>query len=396
MILDSSFPPDSRVENEAISLIKAGYEVHLFSLCYKKLSPQKEIINGIQVHRYYAGKFIYKLSALAYTFSFYHRLIESRIKDFLLKNRISAIHVHDMVVAEAVFNVNKKLKIPLVLDLHENRPEIMRYYSHVNSFSGRFLINLKYWKKKQNELITKADRVIVVTEEAKKKVIEETASDPDKIHVVPNTVSPEIFYSYPVKEEIIKKYASYFTVLYTGDTGIRRGTDTAIEAVHKLVHKIPNVRLVFVGRSKNDDVILKSLAKKLGVEKYVDFCGWQDVSLFPSYILASDVCTSPLHRNPHHDTTYANKIFQYMAMGKPLLVSDCPPQAAIVEKENCGLIHMAGDAVDMAEKILYLFENPQEARAMGENAKKALNEKYTWEILSQNLIRLYDRLKVKS
>ena len=46
--------------------------------------------------------------------------------------------------------------------------------------------------------------------------------------------------------------------------------------------------------------------------------------------MASAVCISPLLRNLHHDTTYANKIFQYMALAKPLLVSDATAQKNII------------------------------------------------------------------
>ena len=48
MVLDAEFPPDSRVENEAVSLIGAGHEVHLFSLNYGS-HPDYEEINGIHV-----------------------------------------------------------------------------------------------------------------------------------------------------------------------------------------------------------------------------------------------------------------------------------------------------------------------------------------------------------
>ena len=52
MILDKVFPPDPRVENEAISLINAGHEVFLFCLSYKGTSAKNESINEIQVKRY--------------------------------------------------------------------------------------------------------------------------------------------------------------------------------------------------------------------------------------------------------------------------------------------------------------------------------------------------------
>ena len=74
--------------------------------------------------------------------------------------------------------------------------------------------------------------------------------------------------------------------------------------------KITNVKLVIVGKNTSDP-ILKQQVESLNLNDIVDFEGWQDVSLFPSYIKASEICISPLHRNIQHDVAYANKIFQY-------------------------------------------------------------------------------------
>jgi len=71
MFLDKDFPPDVRVENEAYTLIEAGYRVLLFVLSYKKTNPYEKI-NGIEIHRYFGNKFLYKLSALAFTFPLFH------------------------------------------------------------------------------------------------------------------------------------------------------------------------------------------------------------------------------------------------------------------------------------------------------------------------------------
>jgi hypothetical protein len=68
MILDKTFPPDPRVENEAISLIKSGNEVYLFCLSYNK--NEDVVVNEIKVKRYLSNKLEYKLSALEYTFLF--------------------------------------------------------------------------------------------------------------------------------------------------------------------------------------------------------------------------------------------------------------------------------------------------------------------------------------
>ncbi|MDQ3534685.1 MAG: glycosyltransferase family 4 protein [Bacteroidota bacterium] len=393
MILDNSFPPDPRVENEAVSLIKEGHEVYLFSLCYNR-NKTSEVIKGIQVKRYPAGKIIYKLSALAYTFPFYHQMVTPKISDFIRKNNIEILHIHDMVIAEAVFKVNNQYKLPVVLDLHENRPAIMRFYNYVNKFPGKYLINLDKWEKKQKDFLKKADKVILVTKEAKFDFVQKYNLNPKKIIAVPNTTITEIFYNYPIEQDIIDRFTGSFNILYLGDTGIRRGTDLAIKALALLKDKIKNPKLIFVGKSK-EDIILKALAKELSVDDMVVFEGWQDLSKFPSYILASDVCISPLCRNIHHDTTYANKIFQYMAMGKPVVVSNCEAQAKVIEEENCGLVHEAGKKKDLADKIFKLYKKPALRTEMGNNARSAVSKKYNWSITSKELLKLYENLGEK-
>ena len=125
MILDKVFPPDPRVENEAISLIENGHEVFLFCLKYENENEngtESEVIKGIQVKRYKSSKLIYKLSALAYTIPEYTFIMAKKITAFFDENNIEVIHIHDMQIAEAVLKANKKLQLKTVLDLHEISP----------------------------------------------------------------------------------------------------------------------------------------------------------------------------------------------------------------------------------------------------------------------------------
>lgn len=393
MFLDQSFPPDSRVENEAYSLIKAGHEVHLFSLDYQKHSSQKETIKGIEVHRYPVGKIVYKLSALAYALPFYHSIIRKKVNQFLRSVNPEAIHIHDMIIAQPVMDANdcQPKRCHVTLDLHENRPEIMQFYPHLKKFPGKFLIKIDTWKHKQHELMMRADKVILVTEEAVSQAIAETGLPRSRFVVVPNTIEKDIFFDYKIEKRIVRRFKKGFDIVYLGDTGLRRGTDTAIYALRRLIEKVPQAQLILVGKS-TEDVVLRRLTKDLGLSAHVLFEGWQDVSLFPSYIHGAEVCISPLHRNLHHDTTYANKIFQYMAGSRPLLVSDCPAQANVVNKTECGLVFEAGNAEDMANCLLQLYNNPVQARQMGKNGLAAVNEHYQWEATSKGLIDLYQQL----
>ena len=133
MILDDVFPPDPRVENEAITLINSGHDVFLFCLTYGN-QKLHENINGIQIRRYKSNKLIYKLSALSCDFFLYRMIMKSKISDFIKKNSIETLHIHDIRIANAVFSSNKKYQLKIVLDLHDNIPENMKFYPHLHTF----------------------------------------------------------------------------------------------------------------------------------------------------------------------------------------------------------------------------------------------------------------------
>ena len=391
MILDYTFPPDPRVENEAVALIKDGHEVFLFSLKYLN-ELDFEVISGIKVCRYKTNKLEYKLSALAYTFPFYTWQMKPRIEHFLKENEIEVIHIHDMRIADAVFKANKSLRLPTLLDLHDNMPEIMQFYPHMQKFPGKQLISPKKWKIKEEEFIEKATNVITVSQEFIDEVVDRTKISKDKIHLVPNTVLPSFYENAVIDKAIVNRYEKSFTLLYLGDTGIRRGLLTAIESLVLIKDKIPNIRLVIVGKNSTD-VILYQKVEELALEKFVDFEGWQNVSLFPSYIVASDVCISPLNRNIQHDVAYANKLFQYMSFGKPLLVSDAIAQKRLIERVNSGLVHQERNPKDFADKILKLYSDINLQNELGINGEKFIKDEFNWDKTAEVLLKLYGNIK---
>jgi glycosyltransferase involved in cell wall biosynthesis len=391
MILDAPFPPDPRVENEAVSLVNAGHEVFLFCLKYAD-EKASEIINEIQVKRYSSNKLEYKLSALAYTIPLYSFLMKKKIHQFIKETKIDALHIHDIRIAEAVFNANKKYNLPVVLDLHDNMPEVMKLYPHLQKFPGKYIISPSKWKKKEREFIDKANKVISVSPEFLENLEERIPACKDKLVLVPNTIRESFYKDYQVDETITNRYKDDFVILYLGDTHLRRGLQTAIEALSSLKESIPNIKLVIVGKNTTD-VILKQQVVDLCLENFVDFEGWQNVSLFQSYILASAICISPLHRNLQHDVAYANKIFQYMSFAKPLLVSDATAQRKLVEKNNTGLIHKEKDTNDFSDKVLTLYNNEALRNELGQNGKEFIENEFSWEQTSKKLLHLYDNLE---
>lgn len=388
MILDGTFPPDPRVENEARVLIDSGFEVHLCNIAFSLGSPSREVVNGIKVSRIDAGYIIRKFSALAYTVPIYHLLLIKKIKRFIREENIDILHIHDIQISRAVFWANRKFGLPVVQDLHENRPEIMKFYRHVRKLSGKLLIYPSRWKKMEGKIIGKSDNVITVTESAKQQYASTLKIPDNKFVVVPNTVRKSFYTKYELENEITDKYNDTFALLYLGETGFRRGIMTVLKSVHLLKGTIPELKIIIVGKSR-DDVMYKRYVAREAIGEYVDFEGWQPPSKFQSYIRASKIGLSPLHKNLHHETTYANKLFMYMSLGLPIVVSNCEAQARIVEEYKCGSVFKDRDVKDFANKILNLYKQHEEYEELSNNARQAIANHLSWEIQSVALIKLY-------
>ncbi len=387
MILDAEYPNDARISNECESLINAGHEIFLFCLSYNQSFLRQEIINQINVRRYFCSKISYKLSALANDLSFYSNIMFSKIHHFALSNDVEVLHIHDIQIANASLKVARKLQIKTVLDLHENRPEIMKYYKHVNSLLGKILISTKRWKKAEQKFTNQSDRVVVVTEEAKKELLTRCDKKNHEIIVYPNTVKQSFYKNKIIDEEIKETYSYDFVMLYIGNTSKRRGLDTVLESMNTIKKSVNNIKLIILGKSSYDYELKKKI-KKLKLDSVVDFIGWVDENNLYKYLLISDIGISPLYSNLHHDTTYANKLFQYMSFRVPIVCSDSQAQANLITENNCGVVFKNKDVNDFIRVLLQLIKNKSKRKTLSKNCQIAI-DKLNNNQVSKDLINIY-------
>lgn len=388
MILDSTYPDDARVTNECAELLKKEHEIHLFCLSFKKPFVKNEVINQINVHRYHCSKLTYKLSALANDISLYGNILKNKLIDFIENTEVEILHIHDIQIAQAAISVSEKIGLKYNIDLHENRPEIMKYYKHVNSFLGKILISSSRWKKAEESFVKKANNIIVVTENAKEELLTRVNVDQKKIIVYPNTVRNDFYKNKKVDKVLEKQYSKNYVITYVGNTSERRGLLTVIESLKIIRKSIPNIKLLIIGKSSFDGV-LKNETRKHDIEELVDFIGWRKENEIPNYLSISKLGLSPLHRNIHHDTTYANKIFQYISFGCPVVSSDVIAQSELVKKHEVGVVFEDRNVMDLTKKIIQLYNEKElyeKLRANCINSIKKLNN----SVISNQLISIYE------
>lgn len=105
-----------------------------------------------------------------------------------------------------------------------------------------------------------------------------------------------------------------------------------------------------------------------------------------------DVGLAVLEPIPNYVDSYPTKIFEYMSMGIPSIVSDFPLYRDIIEKYQCGILVNPLDAGSIAGAIMRLMDDPGESAAMGARGKEAARSHFSWESEQEKLIEFYWRL----
>jgi len=391
MLLGKTFPPDIRVEKEAKALLKAGFNLSL--VC---VDDGKEGNDWNRMR-------LYKVKLKRNIFSKFRRVVSTIHPEFFQfldklfqKQYFDILHVHDLRLVPTALKIKEKYGCKVVADLHENYPAAVREWNKANSGIKGIIIrlfnNYTRWFSIEKEVVKKVDKIIAVVDEMKERILRQHNVPEDKILVVSNLEDEDFVKKAKVDENLVQKYKDKFVVLYIGGFGAHRGIDTAIKGM-KYIDK-DDIILLLVGKgSKKIENEFKKLIRENELENKVEMVGWQPFEKVYTYQKLASVCIVPHHSNEHTDNTIPHKLYQYMMVGKPVVVSSCPPLARVVKEANSGLIFKAGDPKDFANKILEIYENRDLQEYFSKNGLKyTFDDKHTWQEESKKLIDMYEKI----
>lgn len=398
MVLSAKkYPPDRRVEREAHALAASGHKVFLMARRGPD-QPKEEMVDGVHVIRVplpFQGK-----KAISDTIYFYFQRywIYCAIVRACRRHGIEALHVHDLPYAFATTLAGQRMKIPIVFDMHEHYVQMMRdsfearQYKKYKPFSAPLLWAMMLEEKYACKHVS---RVIVVVKEHGERIVP-LGVPAEHIVEICNTEDVEYFRSIPFENPILERYqqSDDFMILYVGGFSMHRGLETAIEAVPKVLEAIPNARLVLVGDGENRQE-LEELVEKLNLKEHVLFPGFVPFAQIPTYIHLCKVALIPYIYTPETESGVPNKLFQYMILSRPIIVSNLRPHMRIVRDAQCGLVFTERNAEELAERIIEL-KDEEKRKTLGQNGQKAAEEKYNWQNTVQDLLKMYDELAEKT
>jgi glycosyltransferase involved in cell wall biosynthesis len=317
---------------------------------------------------------------------FFSPLWLSRIDNVVKKEGIRLIIVRDLPMALAAMMIGKIRKIPVVLDMAECYPEFVRLIWKFEPFklSNLFIRNPFIVDLVEFFALRGSDHIFVVVEESKDRLIKKGVP-PNKITIVGNTPVMKRFQdaraTFP---GTINRNRGKLILLYVGLLNFSRGLEMVLRSLRQYVEIDKQVFLVMLGTGSAEKK-LKEMVCQLKLEEHVGFEGWVENKCVPKYIASSDICLVPHHKCGHWNNTIPNKLFDYMAAGKPVLASDAIPVKRIMQQFDCGLIYEDHDEEKFFSRLCQL-RNPEERERLGQNGIKAVRDRYNWSNDSAEMI----------
>jgi glycosyltransferase involved in cell wall biosynthesis len=368
--------PIMRAMKEIEVLRKHGYDIFVVSWIKDKLElPEIEEREEIKVHRFFLPP---PKKSILKRFLAYRRILKEMSKK-IIEIKPDFIVAHDLEILKAAVMAQKALDVPLFFDAHENWPAMVAENSKMEA---RFFTRLeKKLLKNVTYSYTYGDDL---TEKYKgmgyPAVSLYNSKSVDSIPKINETDIGEMSDKFDLKKDD-------FIIGFSGSVNLENGTQQVIDSLKNLPK---NFKFFVVGGSgrKEDLEKVKKYVKQRGVQDRVILTGRVKSEDLLRYSAVFDVGTAlfqPL--NPNQIARVPNKLFDYMAMSVPIIVSDFPNMRKVVVKDaKCGVAVSPMDINAITKSILNFSKNPAEAKKMGENGRTKFEKLYSWDVQKKKLM----------
>jgi len=348
MLAYTPYEFDNRVRRYAETLAKRGDQVDVVSLATTHFPKPVEEISGVTVHRVQSREYDER-----HKWTYAWRLLRflwrsSRCLTRLqARNRYDLIHIHNMPDFLVFAAWYAKLSgVKLILDVHDLVPELFASKFETTRRSA-YVGLLKKVEKMSAEFV---DHVIVSNDLWRQTLISRSVSE-EKCSVFLNHVDPDIFYQRQRTRSDDK-----FIILFPGTFQWHQGLDIAIEALARIRSKVPNAELHLYGGGGGQAVDLARLAKHLGLDGSVKFCGGVSFDHIAEVIANADLGVVPKRADSFGNEAYSTKIMEFMSQGVPVVVSRTKIDSFYFDE---GTVHFfpSGNSQAMADAMLDVIEN---------------------------------------
>lgn len=331
--------------------------------------PDHEIRGGIEVFRPRTIMLPRNLLFSLLGFSFYLPLLRAA-RDIDRSLPLQLIHAHTAYPdGFAAVRVGRALKLPVVVTLHGG---------DVNVHFQRYL-----WRRLGLWALSRADRVIAVSESLRRKVVEEYRMSAAKVTVIPNGVDVTRFQPMTRAEALrgLELDSHAARVLYVGAINESKGMRYLLKAAKRVTESLHRpIEFVLVGEGEYGEGA-RTLTRELGIASAVNFVGKRPNSEIPLWINASDLLVLP-----SLSEGFGVALIEAMACGKPVVATRCGGPDDIVRPDT-GILVPPGDEAALAEALREILSgerqfDPQRVR------QRALDN-YAYDGVVSRILEVY-------
>lgn len=212
------------------------------------------------------------------------------------------------------------------------------------------------------------------------------------------TKAHSVIYNYPHLPFLVPFVTPYSPnrqvplLFYIGLLSFDRAIDTLIDSLACLQITHPRFIVHLFGRCTFTTDKLEKLPNYNLVRDQLRFYGYTDQRTAFPYAAGATAGLALLKPVGDYPESYTTKLFEYMALGLPVITSDFPLYRAIVDRHRCGVCVSPYDPVQVADALAYLINNPDEARLMGQRGQQAVEQFYNWTSEARKLIHFYEQV----
>jgi len=375
-------PIDRRVWCEARALRDAGYNV--FVICPKgenSCSAGYEVLDGIHIYRHRAWE---ASNAFGYLLEYTWALIAELYLVLKVFGRSRFRILQGCNPPDTIFLIGlilKPLGVQFIFDHHDLSPEVFQAkFGGSGGVFGALTRLAEKWS-------FRVARVSIATNESFKEIaVKRGGKRPEEVFVVRNCPDLTAVRRGAVRPEI--KQNKPLLVVYVGFMGQQDGLDLLLEAVEHLVkiEKRQDTHFLLIGRGSMLPVLQAMVAKKR-LDEFVTFTGQVPHEEVVSYLSNADVGVAPDPKTPMNDNSTMIKIFEYMALGLPVVLFDLKEgrrsagPAALYAKPN--------DPIDFANQLNRLLNSGELRRQLGACGRKRIEERLNWQAEQNTLLQAY-------
>lgn len=403
------FPPEgnapaSRTYEHCVRWVRAGHDVTVITCVpnvpngvpydgYRnRWRSQKETVDGINVVRVW--------TVLAANAGFLMRILN--YVSYMLSATWAGFFVRrpDVIVATspqffcgwAGVLVQFFRRVPFVLEIRDIWPESI---TAVGAMKRGFLVRVL--ESLERKMYASADHIVAVGKGYRDNVAAK-ADVSDRISVIYNGVDGDQFAPATPDEEFRKQYgmAGRFLCSYVGTIGMAHGLETVLDAAEKLeAAGRTDVGFLLVGDGARRESLQQECEAR-GLSEFVRFTGRLPKSEMPRVLASSDTLLVHLRACDLFTTVIPSKIFEAMAMQRPIIMGVRGESADIVREANAGLEMEPGNADSLVDCVDRLSTDSELYHSLSASARRFVLEEFSRDAFAATYLQLLEGLTQKA